>query len=81
MSISQREGTGEVRGAPTRMDRLILRERVTGGIPLFLLEDLEFAMPFRRGLVQEAECADFALTPKGGGISYNDHYENGHICF
>ena len=64
-SISHLEGTGEVRGAPSRMDRLFLRERVTGGIPLLLPEHLEFAMPFRRALAQEVECADFRINPDG----------------
>ena len=64
-SISRLEGTGEVRGALSRTGRLPLRERVAGGIPLLLPEHLEFAMPFRRALAQEVECADFRINPDG----------------
>ena len=59
--ISHQEDTVEVQGEPSQTDRLFLRERVTGGIPLLLPEHLEFAMPFRRALAQEVECADFRI--------------------
>ena len=61
--ISHQEGTGEAREAPTQTDRPFMRERVTGGTPRFLSEGLEFAMLFRRVLVQEVECADFRIDP------------------
>ena len=59
--ISHQEDTVEVQRAPTQTDGLFLRERVTGGIPPSLAEHLELALPFRRALAQEVECADFRI--------------------